>query len=484
MHRFRLSLLAALSFLLIVSGFSVATAQDATPDPAATPYAPVSTPGGTLPNSPNVELVKVADGLVDPINVASPDDGSGRVFVVERVGMIRIVDKDGNLLPDPFLDISDRVKTDFLEQGLLGLAFHPDFANNGLFYVYYNDYQTTGDNMLVEFHVSANDPNMADPDSGRLLLTQDKPFVNHNGGTIKFGPDGYLYIAMGDGGLAGDPYDNAQDLGQLLGKILRIDVDSRDAGEYGIPSDNPFADTGTVIVSDQASELAQTGAYHPDARREICNWGLRNPWQFGFDSQTGDLFVADVGQNLWEEVNFLPAGSVCGHNLGWDFDEGAYCYGPNQQGCSQVGMLPVENNSHAGGDCSITGIGVYRGQAAASLDGIYFFSDYCSGRIYGLQRDASGTWQTQDLLDTTLQVTGSGQDISGELYVTTCTCEYGRDYQPYNNPTGELWRVVAADQVPSGATVAPTGTAAALQPSTPVSEGSEATPEASATPAQ
>ena len=458
MLRFRVSFLIMLSSMLIASGFSIAAAQDATPAASPTPYAPVSTPGGTLPDNPQAQLVKVADGLIDPINVASPDDGSGRVFVVERVGLIRIIDKDGNLLPDPFLDISDRVKTDFLEQGLLGLAFHPDFAQNGLFYVYYNDYQTVGDDTLAEFHVSADDPNKADPDTTRVLLTQDKPYVNHNGGTIKFGPDGFLYIALGDGGLAGDPFDNAQDLSQILGKVLRIDVDTRDAGQYGIPKDNPFANTGQVIASDQASEMAQNGSYHPDARREICNWGLRNPWQFSFDSQTGDFYIADVGQNLWEEVNFLPADAPCGHNLGWDFDEGAYCYGPSQQGCSQVGMLPVENNSHAGGDCSITGLGVYRGQVSASLDGIYFFSDFCSGRIYGLERDASGTWQTQNLLDTALQVTGSGQDEAGELYVTTCSCQYGRDYRPFDNPTGELWRLVSPDQVPQGAEVAPTAT--------------------------
>jgi len=252
MKQFRLLFALALVAMIGLggSGAGLTSAQQATPAATAPALADVATPNGTLPGNPKIQLVQVASGLADPVNIASANDGSGRLFIVERVGMIRIVDKDGKLLPDPFLDISALVKTDFLEQGLLGLAFHPDYAKNGLFYVYYSDYQTNGDTVLAEFHVSKDDPNKADPASERVLMTQDKPYVNHNGGTVRFGPDGYLYWSMGDGGLAGDPYDNAQKIDVLLGKVLRIDVNTRDAGAYGIPKDNPFANTGVVLPSE------------------------------------------------------------------------------------------------------------------------------------------------------------------------------------------------------------------------------------------
>jgi len=473
-----LSLLAILVFAGV--GLIGVSAQEATPAPAAPPLADVATPDGTLPGNPQIQLVKVAEGLADPVNIAAPDDGSGRVFVVERTGTIRIIDKDGKLLPDPFLDISSSVKTDFLEQGLLGLAFHPNFAESGLFYVYYADFRTT-DTVLAEFHVSKDDPNKADPDSERVLLTQDKPYVNHNGGTLRFGPDGFLYLSIGDGGLAGDPYDNAQRIDVLLGKILRIDVDKRDAGAYGIPADNPYADTGVVLPSNQASQMAQDGSYHPAARREICDWGLRNPWQFNFDPKTGDLYIADVGQNSWEEVNFLPAGETCNWNLGWDHNEGAHCYPPSAQNCDKTGALPVANYSHDNGDCSITGIGVYRGQESSSLDGIYFNSDFCSGRVYGLVRDQNGAWVYQSLLQTSLLVTGSGQDQAGELYVTACSCEYSRDYNALANPGGTVWRIVQADKVPQGAEVAPTPTETAATAATPAEPAAAPTQAATAT---
>jgi glucose/arabinose dehydrogenase/uncharacterized cupredoxin-like copper-binding protein len=475
----RIRLTAILIFAVLLGGMSLATtsAQEATPAAGAA-LGPVATPGGTLPNNPQVQLVKVAGGLADPVNLTSAYDGSGRLFVVERVGRLRIIDQSGKLLPDPFLDLSDVVKTDFLEQGLLGVAFHPDFKNTGLFYVYYNDYLTGGDVFLVEYHVSKDDPNKADPESGRVLLTQDKPFINHNGGTIHFGPDGYLYVAMGDGGLAGDPYDNAQKVNTLLGKILRIDVNSRDAGAYGIPKDNPFANTGEVILSDQASQMAQDGAYHPEARREICDWGLRNPWQFAFDPKGGDLYIADVGQNAWEEVNSLPAAQPCGWNLGWDPNEGAHCYPPTATSCDKNGMLPVANYSHDSGDCSITGMGVYRAQTSPSLDGIYFNSDFCSGTIYGLARGQDNAWTYQPLLKTSLKATGAGQDEAGEVYLTVCACEYSRTYNADANPGGTVWRVVSADKVPQGAETAPAPTPeeAATAEATP--SASQATPAA------
>jgi len=475
MRRFQFAFAFALVALMALSGtgLSLTSAQDATPAAAtATPIADVATPGGTLPGSPQVQLVKIADGLADPVNLASTDDGSGRLFIVERIGLIRIVDKDGKLLPGPFLDIQSMVKTDFLEQGLLGLAFHPDYAKTGLFYIYYSDYLTNGNTVLAEFHVSKDDPNKADPASERVLMTQVKPYVNHNGGTVKFGPDGYLYWSMGDGGLAGDPYDNAQRYDVLLGKILRIDVNTRDAGAYGIPKDNPFANTGVVLPAAQAGQMAQDGSYHPAARREICDWGVRNPWQFGFDAKTGDMYIADVGQNAWEEVDFLPAGQTCGQNLGWDHNEGAHCYPPGAASCDKIGLLPVADYDHAKGDCSITGAGVYRGTESPTLDGIYFNSDFCSGRIYGLQRDASGKWVYQSLLQTGLSVTGAGEDQSGDIYFTACSCKYSRTYNALDNPGGSLWKVVQADKVPSGAVIAPTPTA------TPAATATGGTPEA------
>ena len=458
-------LVFVLTFLLGGQGFMRSTftesaavaAQDATPQALTGEDQGGDTvlPDGTLPGNPSIQLVKVADGLIDPVNAASPDDGTGRIFVVERVGYLRIVEPDGTVLEEPFLDISDTVKIDFLEQGLLGVAFHPDYANNGRFYVYYADYRTQGDHFLVEYTVSADDPNQADPDSARVLFDFEDPYVNHNGGTIHFGPDGYLYIGIGDGGLAGDPMDNAQDLSTPLGKLLRIDVDAAtDAGAaYGIPPSNPF--TGQLIPLAEANQRAQTGAYHPDARPEIWAYGLRNPWQFSFDPANGDLYIADVGQVAWEEINYQPADSAGGKNYGWDFLEGAHCYPPQEAECGLVGTLPVAEYSHAEGDCSITGMGVYRGEASPALDGIYFNSDFCSGRVWGLTRDDAGAWVYQELLDTTLLVTGAGQDDAGEVYLTACECVFDRSYNPFENPTGTLWRVVAADQVPDGAETAP-----------------------------
>jgi glucose/arabinose dehydrogenase len=435
-------------------------------------------PDGTLPGNPSIQLVKVADGLIDPINAAAPNDGTGRIFIVERVGRIRILDQDGTLLEDPFLDITEVVKIDFLEQGLLGLAFHPDFANNGRFYVYYSDYRTQGHHFLVEYTVSADDPNQADPDSARVLFDFEDPYVNHNGGDLHFGPDGYLYVSIGDGGLAGDPFGNAQRLDTPLGKLLRIDVDTATEGApYGIPADNPF--TGQLITLEEANQRAQTGAYHPAARPEIWAYGLRNPWQFSFDPANGDLYIADVGQVVWEEINYQPAGSEGGQNYGWKFLEGAHCYPPDVANCGVVGTLPVAEYNHSAGDCSITGMGVYRGQESPALDGIYFNSDFCSGRVWGLKRDDSDAWVYQELLDTTLVATGAGQDEAGEVYLAACECNFERDYDPFDNPTGTLWRVVSADQVPEGAETAPLEEPGEPE-ATPAPEGEEAvgTPDA------
>jgi len=481
----------------------------------------VARPGGTLPGNVAIQLVKVADGLIDPVNLANAADGSGRFFIVQRTGQIRIIDWAGTLLEEPFLDIAALVKIDHQEQGLLGLAFHPDYERNGLFYIYYSDFRTNGDHFLVEHKVSADDPNKADPDYARVLLSEEDPFTNHNGGTLHFGPDGYLYLSIGDGGDGGDPYNNAQDLSTVLGKILRIDVNAQGEEPYAIPADNPFASSERYDVPDarQPSTGGQGSGeeskrsdrkIRPKDRKnrspmrgEIWAYGLRNPWQFSFDRVTGDLYVADVGQNRWEEVNFQPAGDPGGQNYGWDRLESAHCYPPaafsppdtpvpvhEGTSCDPLGVPPVAEYNHDDGSCAIIGLGVYRGSASPSLDGIYFNADYCTGKFWGLKHDDMGQWVYQELLHTPLRATGAGQDEAGELYVTTCAnCgSEGRVYNPYADPQGEVWRLVAADQVPQSAEIVPTPApeGAATQPAhpTPVSpEGESATPAAADGPA-
>src|SRR5215211_3201032 len=463
--------LAVLLVALIAAGGVLLTGAPTRARPAAQDAAtPVGTtadantapavPGGTLPGNPAIQLVQVATELADPLNVTGAGDGSGRIFVVERVGRIRIVDASGALLSEPFLDLSGGfgVKTDFLEQGLLGLAFHPDYANNGRFFVYYADYVTNGNLFLVEYHVSADDPNKADPDSAKLILTiPGDPYVNHNGGEVQFGPDGYLYWTTGDGGLAGDPYDNAQNIRNKYGKVHRIDVNDTGNLPYTIPDDNPFAASSAVDPS--GFEIADPANYHPGAEPSIWAYGLRNPWTFDFDPATGDLYVADVGQNAWEEINFQPAGSPGGQNYGWDWLEGSHCYPETVSECprSQVGVLPVAEYNHSQGDCSISGLGVYRGEESPTLDGIYFNSDFCSGRVWGLKRDDSGAWVYQQLLDTELLATGGGNDEAGNVYLTSCSCVFDRTYDPFENPQGAVWRVVQADKVPQGAATPATG---------------------------
>ena len=493
-------LIALLVTLVGAGAFLIpAVAQDAQPADFSPFTEPVAVPGGTLPGDISVQLVKVAEGFIDPVNIANAGDGSNRLFVVQRTGQISIVNPDGSTLPDPFLDIAQLVKIDHQEQGLLGLAFHPLYAENGLFYVYYSDFRTNGDHFLVERRVSADDPNIADPDYSRVLLSEEDPFTNHNGGTLHFGPDGYLYLSIGDGGSAGDPYHNAQDLSSILGKIIRIDVNVQGAAPYGIPADNPFADAGAIQAEPAAGLAAQTGDYNPDSRPEIWAYGLRNPWQFSFDRGTGDLYIADVGQNRWEEINIQPADSAGGLNYGWDLLESAHCYPPaaferpgtpvpadTQTTCQPFGEAPVAEYNHDDGSCSITGLGVYRGAMSPSLDGIYFSSDYCSGKFWGLAGDDAGTWVLQELLHTGLRPTGAGQDEAGELYITSCaTCgSGGRRYDPYADPQGEIWRLVSADMVPEGAETAPPPEAEGEEAASPVVIPGEtlATPSAEGSP--
>lgn len=318
--------------------------------------------------------------LQRPVNLQA--DGSGRLFVIEKPGRIRIIENN-QLLETPFLDITDRVGSNGNEQGLLGLAFHPRYQENGRFFVNYTD-TSGGDTVIARFQVSS-DPNVADPNSEVQLLGIDQPFPNHNGGVLAFGPDGYLYAGLGDGGSQGDPNGNAQNTSVLLGKILRIDVDS--AEPYAIPSDNPFGN-------------------------EVWAYGFRNPWRFSFDRTTGDLYIGDVGQNQWEEIDFLPAGSPGGANFGWDHREGAHDY----EGGGPEGMIdPVAEYSHPEGGCSVTGSYVYRG-SMSEWQGIYLYGDYCTGMIWGLIQ-VDGGWQTQLLFDVDATITSFGQDEQGEIYM-------------------------------------------------------------------
>ncbi len=413
-------------------------------------------PGETEELPVSVVLVKVADGLVDPVNVVSARDGSGRLFVVERSGAVRIVTQDGQVMAEPFLDISDLVLDAFLEQGLYDIEFHPDFANNGRFFVHFAELLRNGDSMIVEYQLSADNPDQADPDSARVIMQIDQPWANHNGGELAFGPDGYLYIGSGDGGWEGDPLRAGQDLTTLLGKLLRIDVDNEDGRPYAIPEDNPFAPAAEPqLVQLFGVPEIEFANILPEARPEIWAFGLRNPWKFQFDSQTGDLYLPDVGQNHSEEINFQPADSPGGENYGWDFLMGTRCFPIEAESCNAVGVLPVAEYTHADhGGCSIIGLGIYRGEEFADLNGIYLSGDYCSGKIWGLQQGENGDWRYAEVADTNIQLTGAGEDEEGNLYVTSCVCNYGGP-APVDNPPGSLWRIVPADQVPEGAETEP-----------------------------
>lgn len=342
------------------------------------------TPSGTTtfpdPNAYTWQPLNIPS-LQRPLDLQA--DGSGRLFVIEKVGRIRIIEND-QLLETAFLDITDRVGSSGNEQGLLGLAFHPRYQENGRFFVNYTD--TSGDTVIARFQVTS-DPNLADPNSENPLISFDQPFPNHNGGAMVFGPDGFLYIGSGDGGAAGDPFSNAQNTGVMLGKILRVDVDS--AEPYAVPSDNPFGN-------------------------EVWAYGLRNPWRISFDRATGDLYIGDVGQGEWEEIDFLPAGSPGGANFGWDHREGAHDY----EGGGPEGMIdPVAEYSHPEGGCSVTGGYVYRG-SLPEWNGIYLYGDYCTGMIWGLIQ-IDGGWQMQLLFDVDVTITSFGQDQNGEVYLVS-----------------------------------------------------------------
>lgn len=342
---------------------------------------------------PRIELRWLVGGINAPTHLTDSGDGSGRLFIVEQAGTIRIL-KDGALLPQPFLDISDRVFSGG-ERGLLSVAFPPGFSSRKHFFVQYTD---LSGNVVIARYALTDDPNVADPASEDIVLSiEHSEFDNHNGGQLAFGPrDGYLYIGPGDGGGGGDPHGNAQNPMSLLGKLLRIDVESG-VTPYSIPPDNPFVGV-------------------PGYLPEIWALGLRNPWRFSFDGQTQDLYIADVGENSYEEVDFQLAASPGGENYGWNTMEGFHCFSP-PTGCSQEGLtLPVVEYDHTVGDCAIIGGLVYRGVAFPSMRGVYFYGDWCSGRIWGLKFDGTA-WRTAVLLESGLRITTFGKDGDGNLLV-------------------------------------------------------------------
>jgi glucose/arabinose dehydrogenase len=354
-------------------------------DNSSSPATPVS------PQS--IALQPIVTGLTSPLGLEPSPDGTNRLFVVEQGGTIHII-QNGALVPTPFLDITSKVTTGG-EMGLLGLTFHPQFAQNGKFYVNY--VRTVGgqiQSIIAEYAVLAGNPNQADPASERILLTVDQAgnFSNHKAGQLAFGPDGLLYFGLGDGGSEGDPFGNGQNTQTLLGKMMRIDVNTTSPGlQYGIPPDNPFVGGGGLP--------------------EIYAVGFRNPWRFSFDRSTGRLFVGDVGQDKFEEVDIVQKGG----NYGWSTMEATHCFNPSSN-CNMTGLtLPIAEIPHPEGEAVLGGF-IYHGSALASLQGQYIFGDL-NGRIWTLQEGPPNSFTRSLLMDTGLSLSSFGQDQSGELYV-------------------------------------------------------------------
>jgi glucose/arabinose dehydrogenase len=346
----------------------------------------------------------VSDEFERPLYLTHAEDE--RLFVVEQRGRILIIE-NGELVGAPFLNIEELVRDTDNEQGLLSVAFDPDYAENGFFYVYYTGEEGDGDEFIARYEVSANNPNRANSSSARILLTINDPYGNHNGGQLQFGPDGYLYIGTGDGGAAADPHGNGQSLETLLGKLLRVDVSGN---RYRVPEDNPFVDDD-------------------EAEPEIWAYGLRNPWRFSFDRETGDLYIADVGQATIEEINFQPAGDPGGQNYGWDRFEGENVFEGDEDTPREGFTFPVHSYDHPslsqdlvetlanGARCSITGGYVYRGTALPELVGKYIYGDYCSGDVWALERDEDGDWHNELFVNTEYQISSFGEGLDGELYM-------------------------------------------------------------------
>ncbi|MCP9761718.1 PQQ-dependent sugar dehydrogenase [Lacihabitans soyangensis] len=349
-------------------------------------------------SQPNLQLSLFAKNFGGVLSIKHA--GDQRLFVVEQAGIIKILNKNGTVNATPFLNISTQVRNSG-EQGLLGLAFHPNYKQNGYFFVnYINQSQNT---VVARYQISATDSSLANPLSEVVLFTITQPFSNHNGGDLHFGPDGYLYISSGDGGSGGDPQNNSQNLTNLLGKILRIDVNSTSGGlNYAIPSGNPFAD-GPGGNAD-----------------EIWSYGLRNPWRFSFDKLTGDIWIGDVGQNAYEEIDFEPANQTGGINYGWRCYEGTHAY--NTTNCNNSYTPPVFEYAHDQG-CSITGGYVYRGANYNELVGRYLYVDFCTGKLWTLKKVGSNWVNELVFQNSSRNFTTFGEDLTGELYIGTINGE-------------------------------------------------------------
>ena len=393
---------------MVVVGWSLAPSRSVVASSvpaAAVPAAAVPPPGvpaavvAAAPGSAHIKLTPSATGLSNPVFAIGARDGSGRVFIVEKTGRIRI-QKSGKLLKTPFLNISSSVSRG-PEQGLLGLAFHPNFKSNRKLYVDFT--RLDGATVIREYRVSATNPNIVDPSSKRLIIRIAQPYANHNGGGIGFGPDGYLYIGMGDGGGSGDPQNRAQNLSSLLGKMLRIDVNGTSGSRnYRIPASNPW--------------VGKAGF------DEIWEYGLRNPWRWSFDRGTGALWIGDVGQDNWEEIDRATktsSGAGRGLNWGWDTLEGFHCYPSSVSSCSTSGKTqPLLEYPHSGSRCAVTGGYVYRGSRIPALVGGYVFGDYCSGEIWVVPANAASPATPTLLLNTGLLISSFGESTTNELLVT------------------------------------------------------------------
>jgi glucose/arabinose dehydrogenase len=347
------------------------------------------------PPTGNIQVERVFPDLSfqEMTNLIQPDDTSGLIYVTEQGGVIWAFSPDNAQQANIFLDLTDRVNRGGNEEGLLGLTFDPDYQENGYFYVYYSAADPTR-SVLSRFSLDQENTDVADPDSEVIIMEVEQPYSNHNAGQLVFGPDGYLYIGLGDGGGAGDPLGNAQDVSTVLGSILRIDVSGLSGpGDYEIPADNPFVGT-------------------EGAREEIWAYGLRNPWRFSFDSETGLLWAGDVGQSAWEEIDIITEGA----NYGWNIMEGSHCYSPST-GCDQSGLtLPIYEYDHSEGRCSITGGYVYGGEIV-SLQGYYIYGDYCSGDIWALVYEGDVVTENMLLVESGLSITSFGEDLEGNLYI-------------------------------------------------------------------
>jgi glucose/arabinose dehydrogenase len=390
----RLAVLAA-GTLALAGGLAPVTHAAPVPVPAV--RSATDAVAAAAPGDAQIQLSLRAGGLSQPVFVTYPRDGSGRLFIVEQGGRIKIY-QGGAVLGTPFLSLTTAVSRGS-EQGLLGLAFHPNYVTNRKLYVNYTD--TNGDTVVREYRASSTNPNAVAAGSGRTIIKIGQPYDNHNGGMVVFGPDGYLYIGMGDGGSGGDPGNRAQNVDQLLGKMLRINVNGSTATRnYTNPSTNPYVGIR--------------------GRDEIWQIGLRNPWRFSFDRSNGNLWIADVGQGDWEEIDRATktsAGAGRKANWGWRVMEGRHCYNP-PTGCNTSGKsLPIVEYGHANGRCAVTGGYVYRGRAVPALVGGYVFADYCTGEIWVITASASSPATKTLLLDSPYQISGFGEGGNGELYV-------------------------------------------------------------------